>query len=128
MASSAARVLRSNQIPAPGENVRCAKIIPFPSGRAEPLLEQHIRSAAGMSAPSKSSGEKETACQGLKLEKTREAKAKGQTRRAEALPDSQYLIAWIVWFAYVRIMLGAGIRAGSASKPSDFHEQLKKGR
>lgn len=124
MASSAARNLRPNPT-----TVQGAKIIPFPSRRMEPMLELQSRPAAiQRPPPACHSGEKEAAaCQGIKLEKARESKAKGQTRRSEALPDSHYMLAWIVWFAYVKIMLGTGIKACEAPKP-EYHEQLKKGR
>ncbi len=93
------------------------------------MLELQSRPAAiQRPPPACHSGEKEAAaCQGIKLEKARESKAKGQTRRSEALPDSHYMLAWIVWFAYVKIMLGTGIKACEAPKP-EYHEQLKKGR
>lgn len=67
-------------------------------------------------------------CQAIRIESARESKAKGQTRRSEALPDGHYQLAWQVWFWYVSIMLTMGIRVSEFLRRVEFHDQMKRGR
>ena len=92
-----------------------AQVIAFPAQDTNPI-----------SKPAKSH-DAET-CQGIKIESSRDAKTKGQTRRSEAPPDIHYILAWQVWFKYVEIFLSMGIRVSEFLKRIEFHDQMKRGR
>ncbi|MFA5412061.1 MAG: hypothetical protein WC350_01790 [Candidatus Micrarchaeia archaeon] len=67
-------------------------------------------------------------CQGIRMETSRDGKAKGQTRKSEIPPDVHYLLAWLVWFEYVKIMLSMGIKVSEFLKRVEFHDQIRRGR
>lgn len=92
-----------------------------PNAQVIPFLAQDIKPRQGKS------NDAET-CQGIKVESSRDGKAKGQTRRSEAPPDIHYILAWLVWAEYVKIMLSMGIRVSEFLKRVEFHDHMKRGR
>ncbi len=69
------------------------------------------------------------AIKGIKAEAQREAKAKGGFRRSGDLPSEHYVLAWLVWYVYVRIMLSSGLRVeDNVRRPErdQLHQPLKR--
>lgn len=68
------------------------------------------------------------AVKGIKAEEQRESKAKGGFRRSGDLPTEHYVLAWIVWYCYIRIMLSSGFRVADYIRhtQSQLHEPLKR--
>lgn len=119
MTSSTARNLRFNPT-----TVQGAKIIPFPSKRIEPIVEPPSHPSAIQKMPS-ACQKQALASSAIKLERAKKAMVKGQAKPPKALPGS-HILARILWVAYIKIMLGSGLKACEASR-SEYQEQVKKG-
>ena len=119
MAVSKARAMRANPTTTPAEG---AKILPF--RRREPLGES-LAGKVAKPEPSKARGM--DIVKDIKVEEQRESKAKGGFRRSADLPSEHYVLAWLVWYVYVRVMLSSGLKVADYFRDTrNLHEPLKR--